>query len=476
MCGVFGIYGHPQSKKLVLMALAMLGHRGQSATGFAGFTNLNPLTLEVVKGHGTVDQVLSEEKLKRKELLNDICIGHTRWPTQKPGNHSSRQIQPHYSQTQRGRIAIASNGDIVNMDEQREFLESRGIRLYTENDAEVIAASIVYQMTERKRNEVESIFQVMDHVRGAYSSVMMTEFGRRLYAFRDPLGIRPLIFAEINQNGLVYYVVTSEDCVINNLIKQEAGAYIIEEREVRPGEIIKIENGKTESFMYSRIGSCPRHSCIFEYVYFARPDSRDERGRTFNYYREEMGRELAREHPIDNDENTIVIPVPEGGIPSAIGYAEVLDLPLKYGIVIERSYGRKRTFIEMDPGRQVALKYHVLVDVVKGKRVVIVDDSIVRSTTSSRLLQMLRAAGAKEVHFRIPSPPYCHPCDLGVETRDPERLVASRAGGDVERIRIEIGGADSLGYLSLKGLYRAIGKKGGCCDHCFSGCHPLNAS
>ncbi|MDD5043652.1 MAG: class II glutamine amidotransferase [Patescibacteria group bacterium] len=474
MCGIVGVKGHPEGLNLLFLALLGLEHRGQAAKGIAALTRLDPLTIKVLKDHGSAAEALRPEVFVKEGLLNQLVIGHTRWPTQ--GDNSKRNIQPHFSQTYAGKIALASNGDIVNMDEQRNFLRSRNIKIYSENDAEIIAASIIYQMfiRKQKKDTVEAIFQVMEHIKGSFSAVMMTEFDEKLYAFCDPRGIRPLIMAQINERGNPYFVFTSEDCVIDNFVNYGQDSCVIEKRWLEPGEIVEVDKNKAKSYLYHERMS--RQFCIFEFIYFCRPDSCDWRGQSFYSIRENFGRELAREHPVKAD---IVVPVPESGIPAAIGYAQESKIPFAFGILTERGFGKKRTFIEMDPRGLSKIKYHVIKDVVRGKRVVVVDDSVVRGNASSHIVAELFKNGAKEVHLRIPSPPYRYSCDLGVETRDPDTLIASRADGDIEKIRLYLASNDwgpptSLGYLSLDGALKVVGlKRDNMCHHCFSGEHPL---
>lgn len=479
MCGVIGIYGHPKAAELLLLALAMLEHRGQSATGMAGYTNLDPLTIRVIKNHGSVDRALSLGEFEKEEIIfGGSVIGHTRWPTQ--GDSSRRNIQPHYAQTSAGKIALANNGDIVNMDSQRDFLRQNKIRVYSENDAEIIAASIVYQMFIRpeRKNVIEAIFQVMDHIMGAYAAVMMTEFDQKMYAFCDPLGIRPLLISKIKKGGNFFFVISSESCVAEGLTKYDEDAYIIEEHWLEPGEVAVIDNDKFEIHLYPN--RCQRKFCIFEYIYFSRPDSHDWRGISFYSLRKKMGAQLAEEQPlaIEDKSDVIVVPVPESGVPAALGYAEAAGLPLQFGILAERSFGKKRTFIELDPRGLSKIKYRIIPDVVRDKIVVVIDDSIVRGNASTHIIAELFKAGAKEVHLRIPSPPYRYSCDKGVETRDPQTLIAARAEGDIEKIRRNLGSEwgtpNSLGYLSREGVAKAIGTPlNQFCHQCFSGQHPL---
>jgi len=448
-CGVFGIHSSGEDvAKLAFFGIFSLQHRGQESAGIAASDG------KVIRMHrdmGMVTQVFHEEALAA--LKGHIAIAHTRYST--TGSSILRNVQPMLCDCDFGTIALAHNGDLVNAGPLRDELEAMGLTLETTNDSEVILKLIA---TSGASTLEDAIKYAMGKIRGAYAVVVLTK--DKLIAFRDPFGIRPLSMGSLNGS---HYVVASETCAFNTI-----GAKFI--REVEPGEMIVVdENGLSE---YQAIPLEGRALCIFEYVYFARPDSRMY-NRTMHEARRRMGHELAREHPCPGAH--IVFPIPDTGIPAAIGLAEASRIPYAEGVIKNRYI--HRTFIQPDQRMRemgVRMKLTPLKETLAGRRVVMVEDSIVRGTTSAPTIKMIRDAGAAEVHVRIACPPIRHPCFYGIDTANQDELIAAKMS--VEEIRRHIG-ADSLGYLSLSGLVRAIGvKKDKLCCACLDGKYPVDVS
>jgi amidophosphoribosyltransferase len=399
---------------------------------------------------GLVSQVFDEEDLAF--LRGHIAIGHTRYSTAGGSLECNAQPIVVTDKFSGEPIALGHNGNLTNVDIIREDLEAQGIQFESTADSEVIAhlLSIAPGGTWEER-----FHYVMRRIEGAYSLVIMLR--DRLFAVRDPMGVRPLCIGKMEHG----YVVASESCALEHL-------GVSMEREVQPGEVIQVDaHGYTSFFPVAPARK--RAHCTFEYTYFARPDSRIG-GELVYRTREEMGAALAREHPVDAD---LVIGVPDSAIPAAIGYARAAGLPYREGLVKNRYVGR--TFIQPDQRIReagVSLKFNALSEVLAGKRVVVVDDSIVRGTTTGRVLDLIRRAGATEIHARMSTPPIVSPCFLGVDMATKAELIA--ANKTVEEIRRHIG-ADSLGYLSVEGLNRATGQKPeDLCNACFTGVYPLN--
>ena len=443
-CGVFGIYGPGLDvARIAFFGIYALQHRGQESAGIAAADG------ERIVCHarmGLVAQVFHEDDLA--ELKGHIAVGHTRYST--TGGSKVCNAQPLLVDGPAGQIALAHNGNLVNAHALREELLAQGFPFDTTTDSEVIAALIVSAPGDTWS---ERIAAVMPRLVGAYSLAIATR--DELIAVRDPMGVRPLCIGKMNNAWLV----SSESCALDTV-----GAQFI--REVEPGEIVTIgKDGVT-----TRIGqkSHRRATCIFEFVYFARPDSVID-GKLVYEVRQELGRQLAREWPADAD---IVIPVPDSAVPAALGYAEVSGLPFREGLIKSRYI--HRTFIQPDQGmRQTSadLKYNPLPEMLRGKRVVVVDDSIVRGTTPGRIVGLLRRGGAREVHVRIHSPPFANPCYFGIDVGRKSELIGSRLG--VEEIREHIG-ADSLGYLSVEGLLKGLGlPEKDFCRACFTGHYPV---
>lgn len=473
MCGIFGVFGHPQGKVIAKTGSWTIQSRGQGA---AGITCLKILSekrglIEVHKKNGKVREVLNGPEYD--DLEGDAWIAHIRYPTQ--GGTSRRNAQPHYTQTIFGKIAIASNGDVVNMDEQRSFLDHYNIRTYTENDAEIIAAAINYQVTVKKRDMVEAIMQVMEHVRGAFSALAFCEFDNRLFAFRDPHGIRPLFLACVVESGQSYWMFSSETASFDATLPLFGPqAKIANLRSIKAGEIVAVGPNGIQSFQ----GPISERQafCLFEYIYFSRPDSMIG-GRSFASYRQAAGQELFKEKPIAVDQ---VSPIPKSGIPSAEGYALTSKIPyISSTIIVNPSFDidfeKLRTFIESEEQARILvkqLKHSFTFDLINGRRMTVHDDSTVRGLTARLIVQGLWERGAKEAHVCIASPPYRFPCFYGIETKDKRTLVA--AGRTEEEVRQLISCPTTLNYLSLEGLIKSIGlPKNQLCTACFDGNYPI---
>lgn len=448
-CGVVGIYAPTEdAARLAFFGLFALQHRGQESAGIAVSDGLR---IMVHKDMGLVTQVFKEDVLST--LQGGVAIGHTRYST--TGSSILRNVQPIQCDSRNGRIAIAHNGDLINAADIRAEMEAEGVTFETTNDSEVIARVIAASDADTIEGAVT---EAMSRIRGAYSVVILME--DKLIAIRDPYGIRPLCIGRLNGSG---YMVASETCALNVL----GASYI---REVEPGELVVIDQrGVTE------VQAVPpeRHAlCIFEFIYFARPDS-IMYGKSLHEARRRMGHELAREHPVPNAH--IVFPIPDTGTPAAIGFAEASRTAYAEGVIKNRYI--HRTFIQPDQRMRdlgVRMKLTPLRETLAGRRVVMVEDSIVRGTTTGQTVRMIRDAGAVEVHVRIASPPYRYPCFYGIDTAAQNELIAAKLS--VDEIRDYIG-ADSLGYLSLNGLIRAIGvKKDNFCRACLDGKYPLAIS
>lgn len=472
MCGVFGIVGHPQARLFLPVVLASLKHRGHDAAGVAGFVTEDMSCLETVKGIGKVETVITQGTLEK--FAGSTFIGHVRYSTRNQSS-SVREIHPHWAQSMRGKIAIVSNGDLVNVDGILRHVHSEDVKTYTRNDAEMMAALINIQIHKNGKRVFQAIYETMRQIKGGYAALLLLEDDGRVFAFRDPWGIRPLYVGEFTINGTKCVAFSSETCAFDIIQRFNHARYSEDSvsftyREVKPGEIIGADaDAGLESALYCD-PALDKIGCVFESIYFSRPDSR-QRDESFQVLRERMGMELFKESPVDAD---MVTSVPKGGIPSAVGYAKASGLPYSISILEEPTTGGSRSFIT-SPGERKALsimKYNILKDVVRDRRLIVIDDSIVRGTTSKLLVKLLFEAGAKEIHLRIPCPPYNHPCYYGIETRDPQTLISHKRS--VEEI-CKILGATSLAYLSIDGLYRAIQKPRELfCDECLSSQTPFS--
>ena len=441
MCGITGVFapGH-DAARLAFFALYALQHRGQESAGIAAGDGG---TMRHHKEMGLIGAIFDEDILAG--LGGHIAVGHTRYST--TGSSIVVNAQPLLERTDIGDFAFAHNGNLTNTDELRETL-SPSTTLQATSDSEVMAKVLV----EAEGSMFERIKRVLRQARGAYSVVLGT--ANELYAFRDPWGVRPLCLGRYGDG----WVVASESCALSTI-----GATY--ERELEPGEILRINEHGIESARIE-VGEPPA-LCMFEYIYFARPDSQLN-NESIYMARYRMGRRLAKEHPVDAD---VVMAIPDSAVPGGIGYADEADVPYVEGLIKNRYIGR--TFISPDQrmrSRGVQLKFNPLVENLAGRRVVVVDDSIVRGTTTPRIVQLLRDAGAEEVHVRVTSPPIKHPCYLGVDLATYDELIA--ANFTVEEIREKIG-ADSLGYLSLEGLVEATERDANeMCLGCLTGVYP----
>lgn len=455
-CGVFGVFGAADASALVALGLHALQHRGQEAGGI--------VTYEAASGEFHAERRLGlvRDNFTSKEAIDRLpgasAVGHVRYSTAggKGTQTALRNVQPLFGEFEPGGCAVAHNGNLTNAIHLRRYLTQRGSIFQSDSDTE----SIIHLMARSIQGPIrERMEDALRAVEGAFSIVALTR--SMMIGVRDPLGMRPLVLGRRGEA----WVLASETCALDII-----GAEYV--RDVEAGEMVTI----TEEGVHSSRPFPPAASrfCIFEYVYFARPDSLVD-GRGVYETRRRIGEELAREQPAEAD---IVCPVPDSGVPAAIGYARASGIPFDYGIIRNHYIGR--TFIE--PSEQirnmgVRLKLNVNRALVEGKRVILVDDSVVRGTTSLKIMQMVRDAGAKEVHFRIASPPTSWPCYYGVDTPERDKLLA--AHHDVEGMRRYIG-VDSLGFISLDGLYRACGEVEGrkaaaprFCDACFSGDYPI---
>jgi amidophosphoribosyltransferase len=441
-CGVFGIFGREGAAKLTYLGLYALQHRGQESAGIASTEGVD---VHVHKALGHVQDIFTPTAMM--QLPGGAAIGHTRYST--AGDNSLMNAQPVVIDCNKGKLALAHNGNLTNAIEMRRRLEHRGSIFQSTSDTEVIVHLIARSAA---RNLSGAIADALNQVEGAYSLLLLTR--DEMYAIRDPRGFRPLCLGRIDGA----WVAASETCAFD-LIDAE---YV---REVEPGEMVRISRGGIESIRFAPEKA--HQYCIFEHVYFSRPDS-VVFGRPINESRERLGRLLAREHPVEAD---LVTPVPDSGVPAAVGYAAESGIPFRMALIRNHYVGR--TFIEPDQAIRdfgVKLKLNPVRRMLEGRRVVLVDDSIVRGTTSRKIVRLVREAGAIEVHVRISCPPTISPCYYGVDTPNRDQLIA--ANQSVEEIRKFLG-ADSLGYLSLESLREAVeDTEGKFCTSCYTGSYP----
>src|SRR5437588_6128709 len=451
-CGVVAIYAHPEAEKLAYLGLHALQHRGQES---AAIVTSDGMALHMHKDMGLVADIFTEEVLSR--LGGTLAIGHTRYST--CGDSVLLNAQPILVQSNKGVIAVAHNGNLVNAQEIRARLESQGSIFQTSSDTEVLVHLVALS---REHTLPEAMADALRRVEGAFSLVMISR--DRIFAARDPRGFRPLAMGHIpalpgqKQDTVVF---ASETCAFDLI-----GATY--ERDVKAGELIVVGPEGLSSRFYA--AAAPQSSWIFEHVYFSRPDS-IVFGRAVDQSRDALGRQLAREAPVEAD---IVVPVPDSGVSAAMGYAAESGMPFRFGLIRNHYVGR--TFIEPSQSVRdfgVKLKLNPVRSVLEGKRIVLIDDSIVRGTTSKKIVRMIRNAGAKEVHMRISCPPTISPCFYGVDTPSKSQLIG--ANKSVEEIREYIG-ADSLAYLSLEGMKKACGdgEKTTYCTACYTGKYPTN--
>ena len=452
-CGIFGIFGSPEAHLLTALGLHALQHRGQEATGMVSFDGKQ---FKAKRGLGHVSENFNAASMKMDELAGYAAIGHNRYST--TGQSEIRNIQPFLTELAFGDFAIAHNGNLTNAERVRGSLIDTGSLFQSTTDTE----TIIHLIARSKRNKVEDrIKEALLQIEGAYALIALVD--NMMIGIRDPLGVRPLILGKLNNS----YILTSETCALDII-----GAEYI--RDIEPGEMVLI----TENIVKSLRISEPLKSrfCIFEYIYFSRPDSVINQKSVYKA-RKMIGAELARESKVSAD---LVIPVPDSGVPAALGYAQESGIRFEFGIIRNHYIGR--TFIQPSQDARssgVMMKHNANANIISGKDIILVDDSIVRGTTSRKIVKMMREAGAKSVHMRIASPPTTNPCFYGVDTPSKENLIAAQL--NLEDIRNEIE-ADSLAFISIHGLYRAMGEtkrnkqSPQYCDACFTGDYPIAPS
>jgi amidophosphoribosyltransferase len=448
-CGVFGIYAPEEDvAKLTYFGLYALQHRGQESAGIAAFTGSE---VRAYKNMGLVSQVFNESILH--ELSGNLAVGHTRYST--TGSSRRANAQPAILDSRLGSLALAHNGNLVNTLELRQILESRGCDFVTTTDSEMIAVAIA-QEVDRGKDWLDAAISAFQLCRGAYSLVIATPEG--LMGARDPNGVRPLVIGTLEDHP-TRYVLASETCGLDII-----GAEYL--RDVEPGELVWITESGMASFHW--MPKPERKLCIFEMIYFARPDSIMNEESLYTY-RVRLGQQLARESPIAAD---LVMGVPDSGIPAAIGFSQVSGIPYGEGLIKNRYVGR--TFIQPTQHMResgIRMKLNPLKDVLQDKRVIIVDDSIVRGTTSRKLVKALREAGAREIHMRISSPPVTHPCFYGIDTDNQGQLIAATKSVAEIAEQLEV---NSLAYLSWQGMLAVTGEDpNSFCSACFTGDYPI---
>src|ERR671916_833410 len=447
-CGVFGIFGHPDAAAITALGLHALQHRGQEAAGIVSFDGK--------RFHSERRMGLVGDNFSRREVIDRLpgtsAVGHVRYST--TGETILRNVQPLFAELDGGGFAVAHNGNLTNGLTLRRDLIRDGAICQSTTDTEVIVHLVA---RSRKDRVIDRFVEAIQKIEGAFALVALTN--KKLIGARDPLGIRPLVLGELDGR----YILTSETCALDII-----GARFV--RDVENGEVVVISEEGLESFRFAP--RQPARPCMFEYIYFARPDS-VVNGRNVYEVRKAIGAELAREASADAD---VIVPVPDSGVPAAIGYAQACGLPYELGIIRNHYVGR--TFIQPTQSVRelgVRMKHSANRSVVAGKRIVLIDDSLVRGTTSVKIVRMMREAGAREVHFRTASPPITHSDYYGIDTPEREKLLA--ATHDLEGMREYIG-ADSLAFLSIEGLYRAMGEERRdpaqpqYTDHCFTGDYP----
>ena len=442
-CGIFSIVDHPEATRMAYLGLYALQHRGQES---AGIVSSHRKKLYLERGMGHVADVFNESRME--SLPGDSALGHVRYSTS--GESASWNAQPMLIDCWRGPVALAHNGNLTNAAQLKRELERDGAIFHSTSDTEVVLHLI---SRSRRRTMQEAFIEALRMIQGAYCMVLLTP--EYLIVARDPHGFRPLTLGRIKES----YVVASETCALD-LINAE---YI---RDIEPGEVLTIEGNNLETQF-----PLPKEKpsfCIFEHIYFSRPDSLVF-GRTVNTSRREMGRNLAREHAVEAD---VVVPVPDSGVSAAIGYAQESGLPLEFGLIRNHYVGR--TFIEPKQAIRnfgVKIKLNPVREILKGKRIVLVDDSIVRGTTSKKIVNIIRSVGASEIHVRITAPPLIAPCYYGIDIPTRRELIA--ASKSVEEI-CEFVGADSLGYMSLESVLKSVEDKKQYCSACFTDYYPTD--
>jgi len=438
-CAVVGIFNHPEASKLAYFSLHSLQHRGQEA---CGISSADGKKVHTIKDRGLVSQVFNDQKLTT--LSGTSAIGHNRYST--AGDDSILDAQPVFARYDLGEMAIVHNGNLTNAQEVRDGLIKKGAIFQTFMDTE----NLIHLIAKSEEDKLlDRIVDAVKKIQGAYSLVFLSR--TKMFAMRDPHGLRPLSIGKVGDG----YIVASETCAFDLV-----GAEYI--RDVKPGELIVFEKGK-ELKSVQVYEPTPKH-CIFEYVYFARPDS-DVFGKNVYQMRKNMGAELAKIDPVEAD---MVVPVPDGGVPAALGYAQESGIPYEMGIMRNHYIGR--TFIEPTQEMRdlkVKMKLSPITSLIKGKKLIVIDDSIVRGTTSKRIVKMLKEAGAAEVHMRISSPPTTDPCYYGIDTPDKENLLAANMSNEE---MCEFMGADSLAYLTHDALLKSVQSENDeYCTACFTG-------
>jgi len=448
-CGLFGIYGHNQASWLTYLGLYSLQHRGQEACGIV--TN-NKGVLTIHKEMGLVSDVFSEDVIDK--LKGNMAVGHVRYST--TGSSVLKNAQPLLIDHAKGSMCIAHNGNLVNSLELHQYLEKCGSIFQTTTDSELI----IHLMAKARSQKLEdSLVYALKRIRGAYSLILMDK--DNLIGVRDPMGFRPLCLGKLGKA----WCLASETCAFDLV-----GAKLV--REIEPGEIVFINKDGVRSIKPKEFNYKDKHAfCTFEHVYFSRPDS-EVFGENVHSVRRKLGEQLAKEHPVDAD---FVIPVPDSGFSAAMGYASASGIPLEMGIIRNHYVGR--TFIQPAQDRRdlgVKVKFNLLKGVLKGKRIIVVDDSIVRGTTSMIRVRNLRKAGVKEIHLRISCPPHRYPCFYGIDFHRSSELIANKYES-LEKIRQYLD-VDSLGYLSLKGMLDCLKHpKNNYCTACWSSKYPITA-
>ena len=443
MCGIFGIYNHPEASNLAYLGLYALQHRGQESAGIVSSDNRQ---LHHYRQMGLVSEIFNKDILKK--LSGKSAIGHVRYST--AGSSELKNAQPFVADYYKGNLAIAHNGNLTNAFLIKSELESKGSLFQSNMDTEVIVHLIA---RSKEKNSIERIVHALKQVEGAYSLLILTE--KEMVAARDPFGFRPLVLGQLKEAP----VVASETCAFDLI-----GAKFV--REIEPGEILLINEEGIKSF--KPFPQKQHHQCIFEFIYFARPDSFLFK-RSVYEVRKSFGVQLAREAPVDVD---MIVPIPDSGFPATLGYAAESKIPLELGMIRNHYIGR--TFIEPEQRIRhfgVKIKLNPVKELLKGKKIVTVDDSIVRATTSRKINKMFRNAGAKEIHVRISSPPITHPCFFGIDTPKRSELIASYH--EVKEIQKFIN-ATSLHYLTLEGLKKCVREDAEhFCYACFTGDYPI---
>jgi amidophosphoribosyltransferase len=447
MCGIFGIFGYKDASNITYLGLHALQHRGQES---AGIVSTDGYEMHAHREMGLVSEIFNSDVIHK--LQGYGAIGHVRYST--AGSSKLGNAQPLMFEYSRGDIGIAHNGNLTNALIIKEELQNYGSIFQSSTDTEVIIHLIALS---HENTTLDRLISALRRIEGSYSLLVLTD--KELIAVRDPYGFRPLVLGKLRNS----YVVSSETCAFDLV----GASYI---REIKPGEVFYISKDGTKSYKpFKKVD--PRH-CVFEYIYFARPDS-FVFGRTVYSVRKALGRQLAKETHVDAD---MVIPIPDSGISASIGYSQETGIPFELGLIRNHYVGR--TFIEPEQSIRnfgVKLKLNAVHDMVKGKRIIVIDDSIVRATTGRKIIKMLRQYGAKEVHFRVSSPPTTYPCFYGIDTPSRGELIAS--SHNVEEVNKYME-SDTLAYLSIDGMAKAIGRNESSfdytfCDACFSGCYPL---